>query len=85
MVKEAMVCDLPVVCNDVGDTVERLRDVTPGAVVAQEAGALSEALLEVLRRGERSNGRSLAPRNGCDARVIDADLMAYLRSMMIHA
>jgi teichuronic acid biosynthesis glycosyltransferase TuaC len=85
MVKEGMVCNLPVVCNDVGDTVERLRDVHPGAVVAQEAGALTDALLSVLQRGERSNGRSLAPRNGCDARVIDADLMAYLRSMMIHA
>ncbi len=85
MVKEAMVCGLPVVCNDVGDTRERLRDVTPGTVTSQDASALAEAIIAVLKDGRRSNGRELAKRNGCDAAEIDARLMAHLRTMPVHA
>jgi glycosyltransferase involved in cell wall biosynthesis/O-antigen/teichoic acid export membrane protein len=85
MVKEAMVCGLPVVCNDVGDTVERLKDVVPGAIVPQDPAALADALDQVLVDARRSNGRELAVRNGCDAHAIDAEFMKYLRAMTIHA
>jgi glycosyltransferase involved in cell wall biosynthesis/O-antigen/teichoic acid export membrane protein len=85
MVKEAMVCGLPVVCTDVGDTVERLKDVVPGAIVRQDPKALADALAKVLADGRRSNGLELAARNGCDAHAIDAELMGYLRAMTIHA
>ncbi len=85
MVKEAMVSGLPVVCNNVGDTAARLKDVAPGAVVQQNAASLAEALEKVLQHGGRSNGRELAVRNGCDAQVIDTEFMKYLRAMTIHA
>ncbi len=85
MVKEAMACGLPVVCNDVGDTAHRLRGVLPGAVVAQDARALADALLATLRDGRRSNGRELLAANGCDAAATNKALVDHLRSLMIHA
>lgn len=72
MVKEAMACGLPVVTSDVGDVRERLKDVHPGAVVAQDVAQLADALNAVLSDGGRSNGRELAARNGVDAGPLDA-------------
>ncbi len=61
VVKEAMAMNLPIVSADVGDCAERLRDCRPGAVVARNAEAFTEATRAVLhRRGERSNGREMA-------------------------
>ncbi len=85
MVKEAMACGLPVVCNDVGDTAERLQGVTPGAVVERSDEALAGALLSVLRDGRRSNGRERLTANGCDAASTDAALHAHLRGLILHA
>ncbi|MCB0791845.1 MAG: glycosyltransferase [Flavobacteriales bacterium] len=81
MVKEAMACDLPVVTSDVGDVRDRLKDVRPGAIVAQEVTALADALEAVLRLGERSNGRALAVRNQADAASLDRDTLVFLRSL----
>lgn len=82
MVKEAMACGLPVVTSDVGDVRDRLRDVRPGAVVAQDANALADALEPVLRAPSRSNGRSLAERNGIDAAVIDRLTHRFLQGLL---
>ncbi|MFT3885372.1 MAG: glycosyltransferase [Flavobacteriales bacterium] len=83
MVKEAMGCGLPVVANDVGDVRERTRDVTPGAVVAQDPAQLATALMEILADGRRSNGPALLARNGADARVQDARAFEHLREMAL--
>jgi glycosyltransferase involved in cell wall biosynthesis len=80
MVKEAMACDLPVVTSDVGDVRERLAGVTPGAVVAQDAAQLADALQAVLADGRRSNGRAMAVPNKADAESLDAATYELLRS-----
>ena len=79
---EAMAMGVPVVTSDVGDVRQRLQGVTPGAVTAQDAKALSEALIDVLRDGRRSNGRELAVKNGIDSEDIDSRTFAMIRSIL---
>jgi len=57
VVKEAMAVGLPVVSAPVGDVAERLREVTPGAVVARTPQAFADAAAAILATGARSNGR----------------------------
>lgn len=57
VVKEALACNLPVVSTPVGDVPERLEGVHPSAVVSREGKAIGEALVEILLKRERSNGR----------------------------
>lgn len=64
VVKEALACNLPVVSTPVGDVEERLGGVCPSAVVPRDAEAIGMALIEMLLKRERSNGREkVAPLN----------------------
>ncbi|QLD89879.1 glycosyltransferase [Natronomonas salina] len=56
---EAMACNLPVVATDDCDVAGRLAAVEPSPVCGS-ASAVPGALVEVLRRGERSTGRAYA-------------------------
>jgi teichuronic acid biosynthesis glycosyltransferase TuaC len=57
VVKEAVLCTLPVVGTDVGDVREVLSGISPSAVCKHDARELGIALADVLRIGGRSNGR----------------------------
>jgi teichuronic acid biosynthesis glycosyltransferase TuaC len=57
IVKQALACNLPIVATDVGDVRERLAAVRGCFVVTRRATDFVEALHDVLRRGERSDGR----------------------------
>ncbi len=60
VVKEAMLCNLPVVSTDVGDVRSRLAGVTPSAVLDRDPEALGAAVVQILLRGRRSNGSARA-------------------------
>ncbi|MFC6718266.1 glycosyltransferase [Natrialbaceae archaeon GCM10025810] len=77
-VKEAMACNLPVVATDVGDVRERLEGVDP-SVVGTTDEELLEGLIEILDRGERSNGREAA-REVSVERTADEMLAVYERA-----
>jgi len=57
--KEAMACNLPVVATAVGDVDEQLRGVSHSHVCSSDE-ELTDALVDVLRAGERSDGREQA-------------------------
>lgn len=78
-VKEALACALPVVSRDVGDVRQRLAGVEPSVVAPSEDG-LVRGLIDVLERGERSNGRSAA-RAVSEPVMIDQLLDVYERAL----
>jgi glycosyltransferase involved in cell wall biosynthesis len=56
-VKEALMCNLPVVSTRVGDVVDLLRDVRPSWLCDPSPGAIAEALVSCLSTPCRSDGR----------------------------
>jgi glycosyltransferase involved in cell wall biosynthesis len=60
VVKEALMCNLPVVATPVGDIPERLERVDPSWVCPPDAEALAVALRECTAARRRSNGRDAA-------------------------
>lgn len=69
-VKEAIACNLPVVSTDVGGVRKRIEPVKNSYVGTSEA-ELVDALTNVLRSGQRSNGRSHAADLSLDAMATD--------------
>lgn len=61
VVKEAIMCNLPVVATDVADVAEMLAGVTPSAVCSHAPDELGDALVGVLTAGRRSDGRGRRP------------------------
>jgi glycosyltransferase involved in cell wall biosynthesis len=59
-VKEALMCNLPVVATSAGDIEELLMDVTPSWLCAPSAHELASALASCLEQPVRSNGRAHA-------------------------
>jgi glycosyltransferase involved in cell wall biosynthesis len=56
VVKEAMACNLPVICTDVGDVRDLLAGVEPSWICGADAVELGNALVECLTERPRSNG-----------------------------
>ena len=61
VVKEALMCNLPVVATDVADVGELLAGISPSAVRGHDPTELGDALADVLGAGRRSNGRAARP------------------------
>jgi hypothetical protein len=78
VVKEAVMCNLPVVATDAGDVREVLDPVTPSFVCEASGEALGEALAACLEAG-RSNGREVSER--LDERRLTAELRDLLESL----
>jgi teichuronic acid biosynthesis glycosyltransferase TuaC len=57
VVKEAVMCNLPVVATDVGDIKDIVADVSSSHVCGHDPSELSAALVGVLRAGRRSDGQ----------------------------
>ncbi|RMF42659.1 MAG: glycosyltransferase [Planctomycetota bacterium] len=76
VVKEAMACNVPVVCSPVGDVPDLLADLPGNRVCPRDAAAMATAVAELLQSGEPSAGRQrLIDRNltlaGVAQRIID--------------
>jgi glycosyltransferase involved in cell wall biosynthesis len=67
VVKEAVMCGLPVVTTRVGDVEDVLRDVAPTWICDSSASDLGRALVECLSRRRRSNGWTVGERLSSDA------------------
>jgi teichuronic acid biosynthesis glycosyltransferase TuaC len=79
VVKEALMCNLPVVATPVGDVVELVDGVVPSKVCEPSEKALAEALVALLREPRRSNGRERSGR--LDSRVIAESLLRLYQEL----
>jgi teichuronic acid biosynthesis glycosyltransferase TuaC len=67
IVKEAVMCGLPVVATRVGDVEDILRGVLPSWVCDDSPAGLGRALVDCLSRRERSNGWTVGERLSLDS------------------
>ena len=79
VVKEALMCDLPVVSTDAGDARELLARAEPSWVCPDRPDALSRALVECLLETRRSNGREVS--TGLGLEPIAKRVLALYRSL----
>jgi glycosyltransferase involved in cell wall biosynthesis len=78
-VKEALMCNLPVVATPAGDVPELLDGVVPSRVSDPSEIALAEALVDCLREPRRSNGREVSTR--LDSRIVAESLLALYKEL----
>jgi teichuronic acid biosynthesis glycosyltransferase TuaC len=67
VVKEALMCNLPVIATRVGDVDELLESVERSQVVSDDPAQIAAALVACLRDPGRSNGRSVSARLSAEA------------------
>jgi glycosyltransferase involved in cell wall biosynthesis len=76
-VKEAVMCNLPVIATSVGDVREVLREIEPSFVCGESEEELADALVACLAEPRRSNGRVVAERRIADHAVAETILAVY--------
>jgi glycosyltransferase involved in cell wall biosynthesis len=79
VVKEALMCNLPVVACESGDVAELLSGVEPSFVCDSSEAALAAALVDCLREPRRSNGRERSTR--LDDQVVGDTLLGIYREL----
>jgi glycosyltransferase involved in cell wall biosynthesis len=79
IVKEALACNLPIVSVDVGDVRERLKGVFPSMVVRRDVSEFSEALVDLLKARNRSNGQEKVV--ACSEERVALDLCSLYRAI----
>lgn len=57
VLKEALACNCPVVSTNVGDAMEQIGNSSNCYVTGFDPGEIASRMNEILKRGERSNGR----------------------------
>jgi teichuronic acid biosynthesis glycosyltransferase TuaC len=77
VVKEALMCNLPVISTDVGDVRERLEGVEPSWVCPPEPEALADALSACAAAGTRSDGREKKADELDERRIAERILALY--------
>jgi glycosyltransferase involved in cell wall biosynthesis len=80
VVKEALMCNLPVIATPAGDIEELLDQVVPSCICPPSETALSQALVGCLREPRRSNGRDVSRR--LDAGVVADSLLRLYRELV---
>jgi glycosyltransferase involved in cell wall biosynthesis len=80
VVKEAAMCNLPVVATAVGDVRDLLDGVEPSFVCDDTVPDLANALVRCFRDGRRSNGREILSK--LDAQVVAQRLLHLYDGMM---
>jgi glycosyltransferase involved in cell wall biosynthesis len=79
VVKEALACNLPVVSVDVGDVRELLERVQPSVIVSRDAYEIGKAISDILRKGQRSNGRELG--NALSSEAVSQQIVSLYSSV----
>ena len=80
IVREALATELPIVSVDVGDVAEQIADIRNCVICPADADALGMAIVEVVGRRQRTNGRSRALEHG--EIVIAERLLAFYRNCL---
>jgi glycosyltransferase involved in cell wall biosynthesis len=80
VVKEALMCNLPVVATPAGDVAELLDGVEPAYVCEPNVHAISVALVDCLRKQRRSDGRERSGR--LDSRTIAEKLLRLYQQLV---
>jgi glycosyltransferase involved in cell wall biosynthesis len=83
VVKEALMCNLPVVATAVGDVPELLEGVEPSYVCGDDPAELAAAIVACLREGRRSNGREA--KSHLDASAVNDRLVRLYRDLGLFA
>ena len=80
VVKEALMCNLPVIATPAGDIEDLLRGVSPSWICDASPNEIAHALVDCLSKPTRSNGRSQS-RHLTTSAIADRVLAAYSRTI----
>lgn len=86
-VKEAMATNLPIITVDVGDAAELIGATAGCYLVRREVAAIAEKIIEVCRRGGRTNGRDRVQKLSMEAvaqQILNVYAATLRRPVLLH-